>query len=36
MRDWYIVVAPVAVVVYFLVFPDQLSWLMDWAMQFVR
>jgi len=31
MRDWVLPVAPIALVVYFIVFPDQFSALLGWA-----
>ena len=31
MRDWLLPVAPIAAVVYFVVFPDQFYALLDWA-----
>ena len=33
MREWLLVIAPLAVVLYFLTFPDQLSMLSSWLMQ---
>jgi hypothetical protein len=30
MRDWLMVIVPVAVVFYFIVFPDQLKALIEW------
>jgi hypothetical protein len=30
MREWIMVIAPVAVVLYFLIFPGQLPLLFDW------
>jgi len=36
MREWGLVVAPVAVVAYFLVFPSHFGALMGWAIEFVR
>jgi len=36
MRDWILVLIPVAIIVYFIVYPDQFSALMAWAMQWVR
>jgi hypothetical protein len=35
MREWLLVVAPVLIVVYFLVYPAHLSALMTIAMRFV-
>ena len=31
MREWLLVVTPLALVVYFLVFPDQLGLAVDWV-----
>ena len=31
MRDWLLPMTPIAVVVYFIVFPDQFGALLDWA-----
>lgn len=36
MRDWFLPVAPIAVVVYFVVFPDQFNTLLDWAAALMR
>lgn len=36
MREWMFVVAPVALVVYFLVYPDQFYGVMDWAARLVH
>ena len=36
MRDWTLVLAPLAVVTYFVVRPDQLSALATFAERFVR
>ena len=36
MRDWYLPLAPIATIGYFLVFPDQFSSLIAWAMQHIR
>jgi hypothetical protein len=33
MRDWLLLLAPLAAVIYFLVFPDQFSAFMNWAAQ---
>jgi hypothetical protein len=35
MREWLLVVAPVAIVIYFLIFPAHLSALMTIAMRYV-
>jgi len=35
MREWYLPLAPVAAIIYFLVFPDQFSALIAWATRFV-
>jgi hypothetical protein len=31
MREWLLVIAPLEMVVYFLVFPDQLRIIVDWT-----
>jgi hypothetical protein len=36
MREWNLVVAPVAVIIYFTVFPAQFNALIMWAERFVR
>ena len=36
MREWMLVLIPVALIVYFIVYPDQFTALMAWAMQWVR
>jgi hypothetical protein len=36
MRDFILLLAPAVVVVYFLVYPDQLSVLTAWAMNLLR
>jgi len=33
MREWLLVIAPLAIILYSLIFPDQLSVLSDWLMQ---
>lgn len=33
MRDWFLLLAPLSVVLYFLVFPDQFGIFMNWATQ---
>jgi hypothetical protein len=33
MRDWFLVLGPIGIVVYFLVFPDQFGAFMSWAAQ---
>jgi hypothetical protein len=35
MREWNLVMAPVVVIIYFLIFPGQFSALLTWAQQFV-
>jgi hypothetical protein len=36
MRDLIFMLAPVALIVYFVVFPDQFGALLDWAGHYVR
>jgi hypothetical protein len=36
MRDWLLMLAPIGLIVYFLMYPDQFSALVDWAEQFIR
>ena len=36
MRDWLYVLLPVAVVFFFLIYPDQFSALMTWATSYVE
>jgi hypothetical protein len=36
MRDVIFMVAPVAIAIYFLVYPDEFHALVAWAMQFIR
>lgn len=36
MREWYLPLAPIAAISYFMVFPHQFSSLIAWAVQFVR
>jgi hypothetical protein len=31
MREWLLVVTPLALVIYFLIFPDQLGTAVDWV-----
>ena len=31
MRDWLLLLAPIALVIYFLAYPDQLSAFVSWA-----
>jgi hypothetical protein len=33
MWDWFLLLAPVVIVIYFLIYPDQLSALLAWAMR---
>ena len=33
MREWLLVIAPLALILYFLTFPDQLSILSNWLIQ---
>ncbi len=33
MRDWLLLLAPIVVIVYFLVYPDQFSAFMAWGSQ---
>lgn len=35
MRDWLLLLAPIAFIVYFLVYSDQFSAFMTWASQFI-
>jgi hypothetical protein len=35
MREWNLVIAPVALIVYFIAFPAQFSALIAWAQRFV-
>jgi hypothetical protein len=32
MRDWILILAPGAIVIYFLIYPDKLAALIAWAM----
>jgi hypothetical protein len=36
MREWLLVLAPVAVVIYFVIYPDQFAALLHWANNFMR
>lgn len=36
MRDWALVLLPIAIAVYFIIYPDQFSELVAGAMQWVR
>jgi hypothetical protein len=36
MREWLYVLAPVLVVAYFMIFPDQYAAVVVWAERFVR
>jgi hypothetical protein len=36
MRDFILLLAPVAIVIYFLVYPNQFSSLTSWAMNLLR
>lgn len=36
MREWNLVIAPVAALVYFLVFPNHFSALIAWAARFLH
>jgi hypothetical protein len=36
MRDLMFMLAPVALIIYFVVYPDQLSALISWASQYVH
>ena len=36
MREWLLVLAPVAVIGYFIMFPDQYAAAVVWAERFVR
>ena len=36
MRDWILILLPVAVVVYFLVYPDAFSAVVAWVQSIVR
>jgi hypothetical protein len=36
MREWVFASVPIAVVIYFLIYPDQLGALLDWAMGILR
>ena len=33
MRDWLLMLAPLALVLYFVIYPDQFSAFMSWAAQ---
>jgi hypothetical protein len=35
MRDWLLLLAPIALVLYFLVNPDQFGAFMDWAARLI-
>ncbi len=35
MRDWLLLLAPIALVIYFLVYPDRFSAFMAWASHLV-
>ena len=35
MRDWLLLLAPIALIVYFLAYPDQFSAFMTWAAHLV-
>ena len=35
MRDWILLLAPVALIVYFLAYPDQFSVFMSWASRYI-
>jgi hypothetical protein len=36
MRDWFLPLAPVATIIYFIAFPDQFSALITWAGRFIQ
>jgi hypothetical protein len=36
MRDWLLILAPIAITIYFLLNPDQFKILMDWLGNLVR
>lgn len=36
MRDWKLVMAPVAAIIYFVIFQDQFVAVITWAERFVR
>ena len=36
MRDWYLPLSPILAIGYFMVFPNQFTALVAWALQFVR
>ena len=36
VREWTLVFIPVTIIVYFIVYPDQFSELVAWALQWVR
>jgi hypothetical protein len=36
MREWNLALAPVAAILYFIFYPDQLNALIAWGEQFVR
>jgi len=36
MREWLLVFIPVAIVVYFIIYPDQFTVLVAWGMEWVR
>jgi hypothetical protein len=36
MRDWILLLAPAAIVIYFLVYPDQLDAFTAWTMKLLR
>ena len=35
MRDWLLLLTPIALVIYFLAYPDQFSAFMAWAQSFI-
>lgn len=35
MRDWLLLLAPIALILYFLVYPDQFSAFMAWAQSLI-
>ena len=36
MRDWVLIVTPVVIVAYFLVYPDQFNAFVAWAQSIIR
>lgn len=36
MREWSMMLAPVATVIYFIAFPDQFNALLAWAARFIH